>query len=722
MINYSFNFFKFIKMKKYKEKENKNQKSTLVSLKEKKCNNNMNHKENENIINDNLNINNKKGFHHRKKTSSYFLGSYLQDPNIIENDNKKEDNIDINIEKKEKNNNNEKEEINQNELQNKLIYNFINTENSNNLSLSFPSYDEGNNNSVIIKKEDSVEKKQNKNENNLILELVKNSENSTKSFISFKNSLKYIKDKDERTTPSYQLALQADKKGGNNCYITTSNIIEEEKSSMIESKSEFSNKKEIILLDKEKKEKYENDKKILDEYFNDININSNWNIYGGKIDDKNKMSLALNEIILKNNKKEEDRRKLLTKNKMNLLNMFFTMSKALILNKFDKTKEITYKKEKHLNNANNNKYIKDKVSNNDVYFENKKFVKKFIKKSLNNNKYRMHSLTDNELQKNINNLNYENNIKIEDPKKITNKIPHLSNDRKINKKIKNDSPSNTLMNISCKALKTSNSNNSSSRNNSLISKKMNKILIKNDSRNRYNLHSLKRKENLNNALTFIREKKRNKMINSDLEKGKYYSNNTYNCTGAKKINNVTYTNSLTNSNLNTNNSNTQSHSKSKSKEKLQKIKLNNGSFNSKGDYISQILENKMSIEGNKEQTIMCLKHKLLFTKLYEKIDALEKINSTCFSSKSFFAILCENKINLKQFVFNGLYKFYKDKEKFVKIYGDEKSPNYILLKDIKEQRKYDIFEDNNVVNTFVNKFTLTNHFKFTSNSMILVKN
>ena len=83
---------------------------------------------------------------------------------------------------------------------------------------------------------------------------------SSKSFISFKNSLQYIKDKDERTTPSYLLALQTDKKNAKNNYVTSSNIIEEEKSSMMDSKSEFSNKKEIFHFEKKKVENNTNEK------------------------------------------------------------------------------------------------------------------------------------------------------------------------------------------------------------------------------------------------------------------------------------------------------------------------------------------------------------------------------------------------------------------------------------------------------------------------------
>ena len=692
--------------------ENKNQRSVSASLKDNKSNKmkNQNIKEKENITND------KKGFHHRKRSSSYFLGSYIPDTNLIENNYEEEHNINIdNIEKE--NNDIEKEETRKNEIQNKLIYNLINNDDSNNLSLSFPSYDEGYNNSVIIKKGDSTEVKQKDINNNIILELNEHPENSRKSFITFKNSLKYIKDKDERTTPSYQLALLADKKGGNNCYVTTSNIIEEEKSSMLESKTELSNIKENILPDQEKKEN-----KLL-EYIKDININNNWNIYTGKNDDKIRMSLALNEIIIKNNKKEEYRRKILTQNKMNLLNTFFTISKPLVLNqkKDDKIENI-YKKEKNLNNPRNNKYLKNKVNNNNDNFTKKKFVRKFVNKPLNCDiKNNNHALTDNDTQKieEINNLNNENILETENTKKNKNKIPHLSNMKKLNQKIKNDSPSNTLINAPYKGFKTSNSNNSSSRSNSLLSKKLNKIFTKKDSRN--NLHSMKRRENLNNALKFIKEKKRNK-LDSDLEKGKYYNNNTYNY--SKKINNATYTNSLTNSNLNTNNSNTQSHSKSKSKDKNLKLnrKSNSGSFNIKEEYSSNNGENYINLECNLENTILCLRDKLLFNKVYEKVDVIEKIKSTCFPTKSFFVILCENKIDINNFLFYGLYKFYKDQEKFIKIYGDERSPNYILLKDITEQKKYNIFVDINVVNTFVNKFILTNHFKSTNNAVLIVKN
>ena len=309
-------------MQKYTN-ENQSRKQRSTSVKEiKNESTNLNQSEKENTNNNNTNY--KKGFHHRKRTSSYFLGSYIPNSNILENNQLNEDDININLNINSnlcKNNNDilndRDEETTSNELKNKFISNLINNDNSNNnISISFPSYDENNinNNSLVIKQDDSSNKKNNikkdnnnisnnksykYDKNNIFYEMAKNSEISgnCKSFISFKNSLKYLKDKDERTTPSYQLALQTDKKGEKNNYITSSNIIEEEKSSMIESRSEYSNKKELFILDKGKQEKGEiYQKNILNEYFNRMSLN-------------------------------ENRRKILTKNKMTLLNTFLLCQK-----------------------------------------------------------------------------------------------------------------------------------------------------------------------------------------------------------------------------------------------------------------------------------------------------------------------------------------------------------------------------------------------------------
>ena len=741
---------------------------------------NINQSEKENTNNSNTNY--KKGFHHRKRTSSYFLGSYIPNANILENNQLNEEDINKNLNINNnlcKNNNevtNDKEdETGANEMKNKFINNLINNDNSNNnISLSFPSYDESNNNSVIIKQENSSNKKSdNKKENNnknekydkniIFYEMAKSSENSgnCKSFISFKNSLKYLKDKDERTTPSYQLALQTDKKNGKNNYVTSSNIIEEEKSSMMESKSEFSNKKDIFLFEKKRIDNYKIEKNknnteeinetldknedIKPNIFNNIakNIkvgeerqNNNNNEQKGE---NNRMSMALNEIIIKNNKKEENRRKFLTKNKMTLLNTFFTMSKTLQFNEEkDSIKNIIENNNK--NKDINKEIIKESINiredkNNLDYYSKRKFVSKFIKKSITNKRaIKEHINPENAYLNSMQNLNNKLNLHCQDKfknnfhtnqdntndynieinnnnnlKKNSYKIPHLSNVKKrFQQKLVSDSSSN-LVDTPFKKIKAINSNNSSSR----------KGNHKNIQKDR-NFHTLKRIENLNNALSFIRDKKKINKTNSNIDRKKYVNNNTYNNSNFSS-NKITKPSGYSTSFLTNSNSNTQSHSQSrekKSKPKKFLRKANSGSFNSKGEYLSQSGEEITKVESNKAQIVICLKYKLYFNKLYEKIDALEKINSTNFSNKSFFIILCENKNN--HFLFSGLFKYYHDKERYIKIYGDERSPNYILQKDIKD--KYKIYEDNGQINFTINSFISVNHFKFSTNAIIIIKN
>ena len=66
------------------ESQSKKLRSTSMLLKlSNNDKNNINQSEKENTNNSNTNY--KKGFHHRKRTSSYFLGSYIPNENIIEN-------------------------------------------------------------------------------------------------------------------------------------------------------------------------------------------------------------------------------------------------------------------------------------------------------------------------------------------------------------------------------------------------------------------------------------------------------------------------------------------------------------------------------------------------------------------------------------------------------------------------------------------------------------
>ena len=109
------------------------------------------------------------------------------------------------------------------------VNNIINKENNLDelFDVSFHSYESSNEEENIkLNKEEKL--KQNKIKTN---------------FVSFKNNLKNIKDKEERVTKSYLLALGMTKnQNRNEQYIPTVSVIEEEKSDVIDSKSEFSRK------------------------------------------------------------------------------------------------------------------------------------------------------------------------------------------------------------------------------------------------------------------------------------------------------------------------------------------------------------------------------------------------------------------------------------------------------------------------------------------------
>ena len=316
--------------------------------------------------------NSKKSFH-RKTSSSYFYGSYLSS-NLNELLNN------LNIDELTNNKENKEEKtLNKKEKDKKFIdsVNFfdsnINQENNSDViyNISFHSYEldkstsENNtiNKNEENKKDNNIKNNNNKfientnsNENKLLINNKENKSNNEKNFLSFKNNLKYIKDKEERATKSYLLALgmttKQNKKEEKEPYLPTTSIIEEEKSDLIESKSEFSNKKisiiknyffedpsknknnvnKIYYIKKENKIKNNNDNTIInskkDEKEHFINVNRNYNI--GRRNEKNikeentsfKISVALNEIINKKNKKEENKRKNLKKNKTILLNSF----------------------------------------------------------------------------------------------------------------------------------------------------------------------------------------------------------------------------------------------------------------------------------------------------------------------------------------------------------------------------------------------------------------
>ena len=69
---------------------------------------------------------------------------------------------------------------------------------------------------------------------------------SNKSFIPLVNTLKFVKEKEENATESYLLALGLDKNPNKKIDYNVGSVIEEEKSDMLISESDFSSKKKIL--------------------------------------------------------------------------------------------------------------------------------------------------------------------------------------------------------------------------------------------------------------------------------------------------------------------------------------------------------------------------------------------------------------------------------------------------------------------------------------------
>ena len=136
--------------------------------------------------------------------------------------------------------------------------------------------------------------------NNPFYELEKNKEkySQDKSFIPIKNGLKYIKDKEERVTESYLLALnggESNIKKGKNPYLSTASIIEEERSEFIESTSK---KQSIIASNRFVKDMNFKKKKIENEF--NLVQNEKDNILEKTEEEENKENIDINIIKKKN--------------------------------------------------------------------------------------------------------------------------------------------------------------------------------------------------------------------------------------------------------------------------------------------------------------------------------------------------------------------------------------------------------------------------------------
>jgi hypothetical protein len=242
------------------------------------------------------------------------------------------------------------------------------------------------------------------------------------------------------------------------------------------------------------------------------------------------------------------------------------------------------------------------------------------------------------------------------------------------------------------------------------------------------LQSMKQMKTINKAFNLIRI-------------GRLNSKNK-NKTLSKKSNN-----SINNKNKHSNSSSftgaTRSNSKS-SRSKDKKIvvnKANSSSFNYKNESSSSFICYENSFRcSNKKHTIITLKENLIYSKSYIKIDVLEKIMKTFNSDSSFFIIFCEKYIkvnndknygdNIKNenfiLLFKSLMKYYKNQNRFIKIYGDQRAPNVISVRNININNFY-IYQTkcfqkpNKDISDISLIFEPINEIKFTTNAIILCK-
>ena len=809
---------------------------------------------------------------HRKTASSYFLGSYISGNEL----NKflqeyKENNTEINISKNKNLNENNSTDLNNynnekksdiNNLKNYLIgaNNDLNKENDNfnenivcltNASFYSYSIDEENkedknkenyeDNSVLIKggDESSIYTNDNKlnsnvnnNNNNFLCnnpfyELEKNKEkySKDKSFIPIKNGLKYIKDKDERVTESYLLALnggESNIKKGKNPYLSTASIIEEEKSEFIESTSK---KQSIITSNRFAKDINFKKKKIENEF--NLVKNLNDNILEKSEDDENKentdinckkntgnkneinkkntkmeIDINLNKIKIQKNKKIEKMKKCLRKNKENLLNSFFNLScnRSIPSPHNSKRNEESYNNTSAINNVNknNNRINKNNdnknISNCDFAIKDKvhqDFFKNQNKtsKNLNNKKKRTYSYNGGYISYLYNQrFNTENciNKQSENIKFNISKFVYQKNNKNIIYNIYNNTNKDNLSKKKYKLDKTMNKSLITkiklNPNMKIPHKKFDKtkvhFIVKNVCTNNKSVINTQNTKNFNNKIildlsnhikSLSRSKgKDNKLskhrkifsscglenkinpINLNIDKNYLFKNpkpiiNHIN-TNYEKINNSQIVkkrnkqiiiNSKENIRIPTYSDSRSSRVKSKIRyrmineyenkngNKLNIRKANSGLLKVQLD---SDIENKSEFSiniSNKNQTLIILKDKIKFSKLYEKNDVIDRLKRNTNNNKNNFIILCEQsgQNNNSDFIFCGLFKYYENRKKFYKIYGNEEIPNNILIKDI-NRNNYIIYE-NKIIQNEKNKiqflFEKLNSFYFSFNAIIICK-
>ena len=647
----------------------------------------------------------------------------------------------------------------------------------------------------------------------------------TKSFIPLVNTLKYVRDKEENATESYLLALGLEKEEKNKDY-NVGSIIEEEKSDLLISESDFSSKKKILA-------KYGTSSPI--KHFDGVNINlnrskfeqmfksnnnnnkntitSNKVIFSGSVSIKehyntnsnsnnNRINLTLNEMIKRKEEKDKNYRNQLTNNKMCLLNTFYTLTNAnhngnqsnsndnnnnnignvIIssskhLHTKDEHNKLTHhqqiissypKKQNKINKSSNSTTISFNDHSNTNSIKNTKKIRRTLSQNIN-------SIYNNN-NNNNNHYYYSNRSSYKQPNK------ELDTTRQINEAILKNNNINIKIHHSKSKSKDKaiisfpNTNDISSTHN-IDSITLKQKLIVSHNKNQTvdllalneeltsvntiplkNLHyHIKKKtiadltqitsdnkehvpitkhKHFSNALTLIQSQRNSKSSIHNNSNINIPNNNNSNCNSNSNSHYISNTNTNNNTSANTN-SNTRTYTRSNSRSSRTKdnkndINSNNGCCFKKTksqSYLNHIVPVVVN-NGNYFQTANTLKNKLVYSKTYEKKDVLDKILSS--TSNGYYLIMCYNNNHKKQnernntcgvieceFMFLGLFKYYNIKERFIKIYGNEKCQNIIPLKQLTTSLN-DVF-DIYVVDTNNTMFYIQSKYAFNDKSYVILK-
>ena len=164
--------------------------------------------------------------------------------------------------------------------------------------------------------------------------------------------------------------------------------------------------------------------------------------------------------------------------------------------------------------------------------------------------------------------------------------------------------------------------------------------------------------------------------------------------------------------------------------KNEKIQINYEKNKSKNKNLVANISNTVNLPmnyiSNLKQTKIILKKYINYSRVQDKNEVLKAIQKNNDLNTCNFIILCEKKINTNHllFTFIGLFKYSDREKKIIKVYGNEKCPTHILIKNLINNNYYNIYE-NKIINEESYPKILTykannNNFNVFSNSNSII--